>query len=39
MWWFDGIWDTQSGSVVRAKQRRGAAACNPGENTERDSAG
>ncbi len=66
MWWFDGIWDTQSepssrgfssarkrrlplsgsggwgtkpaGLVVRAKQGGGAAACNPGESTERDSA-
>ncbi len=27
------------GSVVRAKQGGGAAACNPGESTERDSAG
>jgi hypothetical protein len=27
------------GSVVRAKQGGGAVACNPGESTERDSAG
>ncbi len=28
-----------AGSVVRAKQGGGAAACNPGESTKRDSAG
>ncbi len=28
-----------AGSVVHAKQGGGAAACNPGESTERDSAG
>ncbi len=28
-----------AGSVVHAKQGGGATACNPGESTERDSAG
>jgi len=28
-----------AGSVVRAKQGGGVVACNPGESTERDSAG
>ncbi len=34
----DGRGTEPAGSVVRAKQG-GAAACNPGESTERDSAG
>ncbi len=36
----DGRGTEPAGSVVRAKQGGGgAAACNPGESTERDSAG
>ncbi len=35
----DGQGTEPAGSVVRAKQGGGAATCNPGESTERDSVG
>jgi len=35
----DGRGIELAGSVVRAKQGGGEAACNPGESTEHDSAG
>ncbi len=35
----DGRGIEPAGSVIHAKQGGGGAACNPGESTERDSAG